>query len=908
MLNLFDPDSSFGALSNNYPYAIVVDGKLYSSVANYIYSNMTDNPLYSTILRTYPPMGQNESSVKKTILFRELLMNRKLYPKEKQELFQEDMNGDISKVYRAVQKEEYVQTARRAINTAYNVLRSNEEFKSALLATGDAELLYISKNDVLGITELGYGQNLIGSALELVRASLRQEIIRDEIKERNAEVVVAYHVYRFLMNEMEEGRDIKRFVGKSYREIAESESLQPKHSETLIFEEFESGSSDLSIYKAIEDETSMALNLRNRFASLLKKGAEKAKMVAVFKAYAKSVLAGKYTPEQIESLVVNDMLLVGGVYKLYVDKVLKLDVNLREFDISDEDIAIEVGSSSSSSSSSDSSNPIKKAFAVAELAESAQPIVKAPKAVERTKIKFSSDTSGEYGKLSPMYVHKLFIDNSMYPSVSKYVITELLGTLIGEKKAREVAYNRDVDEIGRIYTIEADKRFVSKYTELNARGLSIKFANPALLELLRLTGDATLEYEPSITAEYLTKLRTNRIQPPPILGSIPSIITNDSFLTEWFVSFNSSTCLAMRTVWGVMEALSGIAISPTAQSAYSLTSSLYQVGEPKEKSDLPLKFVELVMQTTCFKQPPLESIADVENQIISLNADMSTANKENKKKLEEERQKLTFTLKKLKEQRNASKALFKELTDSLPHFFAHMCAKYVPGADSVAIKDTIIKRSENVLYKHDLQYSQDSALEGVVIALFNVVTRLENYFPDNIKNRSVLIDLANAILTGQKYVLKTKAVVEEVEEEVVEAGDQFEVEDDEMIVDELNVEEVEEEERAHMSMDNEDESPKKRHPPLGRKLKVKPDQKAQEEERSIIEAELEALEGGRRVKKLEKDVDDLFSQAWEEDEVDFYRVNCYFNDEGISKKFCATAKRIWSNLNAKTTWRVNAFL
>ena len=52
VVKIYNPqDVPFGPLSNNYVHPMVIDGKIWNTVTNYIFSNLLVTPLYKNILQ-----------------------------------------------------------------------------------------------------------------------------------------------------------------------------------------------------------------------------------------------------------------------------------------------------------------------------------------------------------------------------------------------------------------------------------------------------------------------------------------------------------------------------------------------------------------------------------------------------------------------------------------------------------------------------------------------------------------------------------------------------------------------------------------------------------------------------------------------------------------------------------------
>lgn len=113
--NLKTEDIPFGVLNNDYNSPLVVDGSVYKSVNNYVYSHMVPiNTIYRKSLEDIDP-----SNIKKT----------------------------YDQVIQKLQNDVLSYSINRAIDAK---IKTDPDFKNALMATGNNVLLYISKNKFLG--------------------------------------------------------------------------------------------------------------------------------------------------------------------------------------------------------------------------------------------------------------------------------------------------------------------------------------------------------------------------------------------------------------------------------------------------------------------------------------------------------------------------------------------------------------------------------------------------------------------------------------------------------------------------------------------------------------------------------------------------------------------------------------
>ena len=178
-IKFFDPKKAYGELSNHYPHKMVIDGKEWYTVTNYVYANLL------------------------------------LSITEKQTLQKRPVKV-IYEDYEALSKKSTERIVENALDEAYLVkFISNPELASKLLETGDAKLVYHADNSHM--------QKIVGSRLEQVRKRLRVQgdrIVSEEKQEmEESRIHSVYTAYEILMEDIKQGRDIKSYMGKTPAEI-----------------------------------------------------------------------------------------------------------------------------------------------------------------------------------------------------------------------------------------------------------------------------------------------------------------------------------------------------------------------------------------------------------------------------------------------------------------------------------------------------------------------------------------------------------------------------------------------------------------------------------------------------------------------------------------------------------------
>lgn len=235
-IKIYNPKSTpYGPLSNNYVQYLKIDDSIWSTVTNYVLANMLITPLYRNAIQASTTQGvpkktNIEDKVKQIITNREVEQKRPLSAEEKekirtmvnQEIIMEKMN--IYQKYNYYLNLERIEMMSKSLRDAYSAkVMENKELQKALASTGDAEIIYESKNADLGITPEGKGLNLLGKALMQVRHVAKVEIEKlekdAERKELEIQVFTAYTAQTLLEKELLKPADIRVYHGLSALEI-----------------------------------------------------------------------------------------------------------------------------------------------------------------------------------------------------------------------------------------------------------------------------------------------------------------------------------------------------------------------------------------------------------------------------------------------------------------------------------------------------------------------------------------------------------------------------------------------------------------------------------------------------------------------------------------------------------------
>jgi predicted NAD-dependent protein-ADP-ribosyltransferase YbiA (DUF1768 family) len=235
-LKIYNPsDFPFGPLSNNYQSSLLINGKRWPSVTNYVLSNMMTNPLDRLTLQNAPtqdiPRKTNvEEKVKFVIANIETRQGYSLNADEREKVRLQvidevsTQNLDIQGLYDNLLGKEYISTIRTAIEKAYNAkVTEDPNLQTILMETQDKPIIYSSMNTTLGIGADSQGLNLIGKALMQIRHNIKMgSIIKEKEEEKDTmqnKILSGYRATVVLRLELQAGKDLKEYIGKTPLEI-----------------------------------------------------------------------------------------------------------------------------------------------------------------------------------------------------------------------------------------------------------------------------------------------------------------------------------------------------------------------------------------------------------------------------------------------------------------------------------------------------------------------------------------------------------------------------------------------------------------------------------------------------------------------------------------------------------------
>lgn len=235
VIKIYNPNEfPFGPLSNNSIHEMLIDGKRYSTVTNYILSNILITPMYKIILQNAPVKGNTklaniEDKVRQIVSNAETRKG-KLTPEEikriRQNVIRDVTFGkmNIQELFNFSLQQENFDLTRTCLEKAYNAkILDSKELQDTLLSTGNRPILYISNNSMLGTGTDGKGQNLIGKILSQIRHNLRLSITdQSGMKKEKQEVKDILQIYRamaILRKELSNDNTLEEYLGMDAENI-----------------------------------------------------------------------------------------------------------------------------------------------------------------------------------------------------------------------------------------------------------------------------------------------------------------------------------------------------------------------------------------------------------------------------------------------------------------------------------------------------------------------------------------------------------------------------------------------------------------------------------------------------------------------------------------------------------------
>jgi predicted NAD-dependent protein-ADP-ribosyltransferase YbiA (DUF1768 family) len=232
VIKIYNPkDFPFGPLSNNYVNFMVINGKQYGTVTNYILSNMMITPVYRISLQLSNIPGSKsqtniEHRARTAIANAQARSGKILSRQEMQRIYEaivretEIEHMSIYQLYNYYLGLEHYNLVRKAVEKCYNSkLTQYPELSEILLKTDNQPIRYVSGNNILGTGPDGNGANLIGITLMQIRHNMVLQN-KEKAQERNKykyqrDLINTYLAYRILSNT----QNLETYLHKSPSQI-----------------------------------------------------------------------------------------------------------------------------------------------------------------------------------------------------------------------------------------------------------------------------------------------------------------------------------------------------------------------------------------------------------------------------------------------------------------------------------------------------------------------------------------------------------------------------------------------------------------------------------------------------------------------------------------------------------------
>ena len=302
IIKIYNPkDTPFGQLSNNSPHSIIINGKRWNTVTNFIFSNLLVTPEYKSILQ-YAEISKDS---KRNLADKSLQIIENVQESTGARLTTEDKKRikkgtsiqkmDIYTMYRHYADQEYLENVRTSLEKAYNSrISDNPELMETLLATENYPILYISDNASLGTGDDGHGYNLVGKTLMQIRHNIRLRL-SEQNKDREKDLLedkifTTYKAFMILQHELSKGNDLCKCLKKTPDQIIQEspglleETKVPESSKPTIIQMYNRGMFPI-IKEELEKPGSMVINMRKKALPILRQKAEISRVNVIVNLY-----------------------------------------------------------------------------------------------------------------------------------------------------------------------------------------------------------------------------------------------------------------------------------------------------------------------------------------------------------------------------------------------------------------------------------------------------------------------------------------------------------------------------------------------------------------------------------------------------------------------------------------------
>lgn len=306
-MDIYNPlDFPFGILSNHALYDMVIDGKNWGTVTNYVCSNFLTTPLYRNILHITPIKGSQKSTNienKVNQIVANIQSKRGLIDSDEVEKIRSRITAqvaydklDIYGVLDYFVNQEYEDALKNGIDKAYNTkAMEDKEFVKALLSTENRPISFISDNEKLS--------TYISTVLMQLRKNLKT-VEKAEKTITNKEILNIYRAMTLLQKELTNLNDLSEYVGKNAEQVV-SFYLASHQDENLVSLNLDNKIEDdiVSKYKLgslpyiakeYESPSHIVYKLRKDNLRLIKQAREELKNRIIVSRYTQYMIKSKY--------------------------------------------------------------------------------------------------------------------------------------------------------------------------------------------------------------------------------------------------------------------------------------------------------------------------------------------------------------------------------------------------------------------------------------------------------------------------------------------------------------------------------------------------------------------------------------------------------------------------------------
>lgn len=583
-VKIFNPaEKPYGVLSNNYRKNLVMDGKTYPTVTNYVYSKLLNTSSNQRIIQ-----------------------------------WDRDLKNIFSKTYIFMEKERDDNVKMFLDRALVAKFDQYPELSEKLKNTGNSPIVYVSTNPLLGNGESNQGENLYGKYLEQIRYRINNDILKSqknmEAQEREQTLVDTYLAYKGLIDSIRKGFDINIFSSKTPVEIVEKigrgtlEKREMKRDYILHLET--QGTLDPIVKLAMSNPSSLVPAVLKREMRNFRIRKIKERNEIVFNMYTDYVLRKEFPDldpkkykeaksQQFDDLPFTEKSeLEKRVFTCYKEGNLSenfskmVDERLSSFYIPEESEVermegIEFGD-----------EPEKEVEKPDFTPSTGEPVLVYPAYFEGIEEKYVPYL--EFSPISKVY-GPVTIDKRVYPTISHFITTSLLGEILGIDEAyrriigKNMSYIRASEEFEKVNR----ENIIAVLKREAARGMDWKFSdNRKFQDILLSSGKSRILYTDRVNAvlgtgrrgegnnfvgKYLEKIRSELERERKKEGmtkinrrNLVNILEFDTYLNDWVRMRTRDMCKTVVSVKNYVYEKFGKTVNINVNFVENVLDTIYQ--------------------------------------------------------------------------------------------------------------------------------------------------------------------------------------------------------------------------------------------------------------------------------------------------------------------------------------------